>query len=447
MTQTTQAKNGDLHAITHADDSWLRGKLRTLSPLAFSVYGIVAAFATYFAMYAFRKPFAAGTYSGEAFGNVALKDALVIAQVAGYALSKLLGIRFVSELSHAKRALALVLLIAWAELALVLFGVVPVPWRVAAIFLNGLPLGAVWGLVFSFLEGRKTSELLGAGLSCSYIVASGFVKSAGTSVMHSGVSEAWMPAVTGALFLPMFGLAVWMLAQLPPPSISDEAERTTRAPMLAPARKKFLRDYAAGMIVLTVLYLLLTSLRDFRDNYAAEIWSELGYGGKASVFAVPEMWIAFGVMAVLAAIYAIKDNVRALMATHAMMAGGVALIAGSTYLLDIGAISGFSWMIGMGLGMYLAYVPFGCVLFDRMIAATGAVGTAVFMIYVADAAAYAGSVGLVLYKHFGHAGMNKLAFIRVFAYVTAALCLVGFAFSAWYFARRSVRTQSGTIAD
>lgn len=38
-------------------------------------------------------------------------------------------------------------------------------------------------------------------------------------------------------------------------------------------------------------------------------------------------------------------------------------------------------------------VPYGCVLFDRTIAAPRIVAIAVFLIYVRDAVAYGGSVG------------------------------------------------------
>lgn len=69
-------------------------------------------------------------------------------------------------------------------------------------FLNGLPLGMIWGIVFSYLEGRKTTEILGIILCTSFIVSSGVVKSAGMWIMqYWGVSEFWMPVVTGALFL------------------------------------------------------------------------------------------------------------------------------------------------------------------------------------------------------------------------------------------------------
>ncbi|MEW4451247.1 DUF5690 family protein, partial [Bremerella sp. JC817] len=38
------------------------------------------------------------------------------------------------------------------DATLMLFAVVPVHWKVLAIFLNGLPLGMVWGLVVRYLE-------------------------------------------------------------------------------------------------------------------------------------------------------------------------------------------------------------------------------------------------------------------------------------------------------
>src|ERR1044071_4306115 len=231
---------------THAGarlTAWLE---RAPAP-AFAAYAVLAAFSTYFCMYAFRKPFASAKFEGEFFlgTTVALKTAIVISQIIGYACSKYIGIKVCSEVSPARRAVALVTLIAWAELALIAYGLVPNAFKVIAIFFNGLPLGMVWGLVVWYLEGRRTSELLLAGLSCSYIVSSGIVKDIGRGMMEGGgaqwwtrvpliggaiasalgkVSEGWMPAITGLHFLPLFLLAVWMLNQLPGPSESDVAD-------------------------------------------------------------------------------------------------------------------------------------------------------------------------------------------------------------------------------
>ena len=167
---------------------------------AFSFYCIIAAFGTYFCMYAFRKPFTAATYEGLSFFGVGLKTALIAAQVAGYTLSKFLGIKFVSEMSPGRRAIAIIGLILVAELALILFAITPAPWNIVWLFLNGLPLGMIFGLVLGFLEGRKTSEALAAGLCASFILSSGFVKSVGRILIEKyQVDIFWMPFLTGLI--------------------------------------------------------------------------------------------------------------------------------------------------------------------------------------------------------------------------------------------------------
>lgn len=424
-------------AATLGDVSALRRRLQASSPTTFAVYAIGAAFTAYFCMYAFRKPFAAASFEGTLGGVVGLKIALVIAQVVGYALSKFISIKFVSEISPGRRAVALLALIGAAELALLVFAVVPPEGKVIAIFFNGLPLGGVWGLVYGFLEGRRTSELLGAGLSTSYIVASGVVKSVGAKWLAAGVSESWMPFVTGLCFAPLFVLSVWLLRQLPPPSPEDEAARTARKPMRAPERRAFIERFAFGLVTLTGLYMFLTAYRDFRDNFAAEIWSALGWGDEPAVFTASELPVALLVMLALASVYKIKGNRTALLAIHALMGAGTLLIGGATLLFDLGIISGAVWMVALGVGLYLAYVPYGCVLFDRLIAATGAVGTAVFMIYVTDAFGYAGSVGLLLFKNFGGAELSWLDFFRGFSYASALACSAAFVASGLYFAKRT----------
>lgn len=410
--------------------------LRRASPAAFSTYAIVAAFSAYFCMYGFRKPFAVATFAGEGAFGVDLKATLVLSQVLGYTLSKFLGVKLVTELAAGRRAVVLLGLIGFAELALLAFGLLPPAMKPLAIFCNGLPLGAVWGLVYGFLEGRRTSEILGAGLSASYIVASGAVKSVGAWLLAAGISEGWMPFVTGLVFLPPFLGAVWMLSRLPPPTPEDEAARTHRAPMTGAERRAFFARFALGLVALTGLYMLLTAYRDFRDNFAAEIWLAVGQSGKPELFTLSELPVALAVMVGLALLYRIRDNRRALFAVHGVMAAGTLLIGGATLLFDLGMLGAVPWMVLIGCGLYLAYVPYGCMLFDRLIAATGAVGTAVFMIYVTDAFGYAGSIGVLLYKLVGQAELSWLAFFRGFSYVTAVVCTGAFVVSAWYFARR-----------
>ena len=407
----------------------------------FASWAIAAAFSTYFCMYAFRKPFTAIGYDG-AFdlGGLRLdwKTGFVLAQLLGYLSSKFIGIKIISEMSPARRSAAILASLGTAWAALLGFAVAPPGLKMVFIFINGVPLGLVWGLVFGFLEGRKLTELLGAGLSVSYIVASGYVKTVGLYLIKDfNVPEYWMPFVTGGVFVVPLVLAVYALQVLPPPSAEDEAARVKREPMDGAARSSFLRSYAVGLVPLTALYLLLTAYRSFRDDFGAEIFLGLGYSAEPTIFARTETPIAFGVLGVLVSLMFFKSNRSALIAAHVIMGAGTALIGAGTLAWQAGMLSGEWWMIVVGFGMYVAYVPYGCVLFDRMMGALGVVGTAGFMIYVTDACGYLGTFAVYLYKNFGQADLDWVQFFVWFSYITSVLCTVMFAVAGVYFARRS----------
>ena len=394
-------------------------------------------------MYAFRKPFSAAHFEGLSLlgTQIELKTAFVISQVVGYALSKYLGIKFCSEMTRGRRLSMLIGLVAVAEIALLLFAALPPQLKIFALFANGLPLGMVWGLVVWYLEGRRTSELLLAGLSCSFILASGVVKDIGRWLMGDhGVSEFWMPFATGLIFLLPFVISALLLDQLPDPDADDEEARMQRVPMDSALRVSFLRRFFAPLAILFLAYIFLTAYRDFRDNYGVEIFRELGYGGEPGIFTRSEIWVAFGVLVPLALLFCIRDNFLGLLAAFSLMIAGALTMGVSTLLLDSGSLSGLTWMILVGVGSYMAYVPYGSILFDRMIATTHVVGTAVFAIYVADALGYTGSVGVQLYKDLVAGETTRLDFFRTFTYAlsvgSAALILVSAVLIL-----RSTRTQ------
>src|SRR5579862_854044 len=166
-----------------------------------SVMAAISSFGAYTCMYAFRKAFAAGTFTGLQYLHIDYKVWLVIAQIIGYTMSKFYGIKFIAELKPGQRAKYILLLIGIAWLALLLFAIVPAPYNIVFLFINGFPLGLIWGLVFGYLEGRKSTEFMAAILSISLIFASGFIKTIARTLMGSfHVNEYIMPFYTGALF-------------------------------------------------------------------------------------------------------------------------------------------------------------------------------------------------------------------------------------------------------
>ncbi len=424
-----------------ARESAVRRWLRGAPPALFALYGGSAAFLAYSAMYAYRKPFAVAEYAHVAGWGFALdyKVALVIAQIIGYALSKFIGIKLISEFRAEHRATGIMLLTGLSELALIGFALAPPLVGLVALFANGLCLGMIWGLVFGFLEGRRVSEVLGAMLCASFILASGAVKSVGSALMLAGLAnEHWMPAATGLAAAPVLLLSVWALAQLPPPTAEDEAARVRRVPMGAAARMAFLRAHAPMLALLIGIYVLLTAFRDFRDNFAAEIWHELGYAGEASIFTWSELPVAVLVLTALGLLIRVRDNRRALLWNFALIAGGLLLVGLCTLGFQLGWLGAVPWMILLGAGLYLAYTPFNGLLFDRFMAAAGTLGNAAFLIYLADASGYAGSVALLLLRNFGHIAINWIGFLCISAYALCGLGLLalGLAARLWLQDRR-----------
>jgi len=426
--------------LTDVTPDAFRRALSRAHPVIFTLMAGIAGFSTYFAMYAFRKPFTAATYDNVPGWHFLLdyKIAIVVAQVAGYALSKFIGVKVISEIEPRHRARAIIGLVGAAWLALILFALIPAPWNVITLFLNGLPLGMIWGLVYGFMEGRRVSEALAAILCSSFVVASGVGKSVGVWLMQAWhVDRFWMPTVTGALFMPLLLVSVWVLSALPPPNEGDEAERVRRQPMNAAQRGAFLKAYAPGLFAIVLAYVLLTAFRDYRDNFAAEIWTAVGYGGRAGIFSASELPVAVISLTVMGAVIAFRDNRRALMVIHGLVAGGCALVGLSTLAFQTHLISPLTWMILAGSGLYMAYNPINAVLFDRLVAVSGRMGTAGFLIYVADSAGYLGSVAVLLWRNFGQAALDWLQFFVLGAYVTSVVGVAGTVFAAIYFLRRS----------
>src|SRR5882757_1071951 len=261
-------------------------------------WALIAAFGTYFCMYGFRKPYTAATYSDVVFFGIDYKFLLIIAQTIGYVIAKWVGIKIVSEIKPTQRVKAILGLILFAELMLLLFGIVPRPWNIVCLLLNGLPLGVIFGLVLGFLEGRKNTEALVAGLCASFIVSDGVSKSVGKMLLDNGVTENWMPFFDGLFFLVPTLLFIAMLNYVPLPSPADIASRSERTPMKAKARWDFFMKYAPGLASIILIYLLVTLLRSVRADFAPELWKGLGYPQTPAVFTQSELWVSFGVVTI-----------------------------------------------------------------------------------------------------------------------------------------------------
>lgn len=428
-------------------ESWIGRYLAGANPTVFSAYCIVAAFGVYFCMYAFRKPFTAATYEDTVWLGIGFKTILVAAQVAGYTLSKFIGIKVVSEMPAKYRAVTILVLIGIAEFALLMFAVTPVPWNFIWLFVNGLPLGMVFGLVLGFLEGRKVTESLSAGLCASFIVASGSVKSVGRMLIQNYQVDAyWMPFLTGLIFVVPLLVCVWLLAQIPAPSKADEVERSKRVPMNGKNRWAFFRRHSIGLIGLLSIYVLLTIVRSIRDDFAVEIWQELGVSDEPDVYARSEFWVMIGVVVINGLSIVIKNNRVAFLSAIGLLCVGFAIVLGAVFGHQLDMLSAMQFMVLLGLGMYIPYVAFHTTVFERMIAAFRETGTIGYLMYLADAIGYLGYVAVMIFRNTTSGEVDFLN-LMIWCAVTVSVLstAITFALGVYYF--RTVPTETPVAAS
>lgn len=159
---------------------------------------------SYSLVYALRKPFTAAEFEGLTVAGMDYKIVVSIIQLIGYVCAKLFGIKYISELQPQNRLKFIIGSAALSEASLLAFGLLPLPYNIVALFFNGLSLGCMWGVIFSFLEGRRTTDILASIMGVSMALSSGVAKSLGLYALNQlHVSEFWMPALVGGLAFPL----------------------------------------------------------------------------------------------------------------------------------------------------------------------------------------------------------------------------------------------------
>jgi len=398
-------------------------------------WALIAAFGTYFCMYGFRKPYTAATYSNAFFFGIDYKFLLIIAQTIGYVAAKWAGIKIVSEIKPENRIKMLLGLIFLAELMLLCFGVIPRPWNVICLLLNGLFLGMVFGLILGFLEGRRNTEALIAGLCASFIVSDGVSKSVGKMLLDNGVTENWMPFFAGVIFLVPTLIFITMLSYVPPPTAADVATRSARTPMQAQARWQFFKKYAPGLVGISLVYLFETLLRSIRADFAPELWRDLGYHQTPVLFTQSELIVSFGVTIVNGLTIFILNHYRAFRFSLLNCFVGFAIILFAVCGLNYG-LGKFPFMILMGLGVYIPYVAVHTTIFERLIAITKERANIGFLMYLVDSVGYTGYIILMLFRYATPPGESILS---IFLKICICLGIAGAAiiiFCTGYFKKK-----------
>ncbi|MFT3846693.1 MAG: DUF5690 family protein [Lacibacter sp.] len=408
-----------------------------------TLFAALITFLSYTVVYAYRKPFTIASYYEIVYYGIQYQTWLIICQGVGYMLSKFYGIRFISELKRFGRWKTSLTLVGVSWLSLFFFAVVPPLTGLFFLVINGFCLGFMWGVVFSYAEGRRTTDFIGSVMAVSFIFAGGFTRSVGKWLLVEwNVAEKWMPFLTGLLFIVPFTFLIFLLERIPSPDADDVANRTERISMSNDDRRVIFRFFGKGLFLVTVVYIFLTVIRDLRDNFMTQIWSELGYTNDYSIYTKTETIITITVLVLISFVVLIRRNIQAFRLIHFLIFLGFLLTGISSLLFMTDFIPGAIWMQFTGMGLYMAYIPFNCIFFERMIGAFHVKGNAGFLMYVADAFGYLGSMLVMISKELFHFTNGWVSFYSSASLWCAVMGAGGMLFSLFYFNRRYYSIRS-----
>lgn len=424
----------------------LRALKNNMPDWMFVLWAGGTALLSYSLVYALRKPFTAAEFNGLEVAGMDYKIIVSIIQLIGYVCAKLLGIKFISELKPGNRLKFIIGSAALSEASLLAFGLLPAPYNIFALFFNGLSLGCMWGVIFSFLEGRRTTDILASIMGVSMALSSGVAKSLGLYALHQlHVSEFWMPALIGAFAFPLLCLMGWMMTKFPAPTAADIASRTKRVTLNGQQRWQLFVRFMPLLVMLFGANLLLTVQRDIKEDFIVCIIDVSTVSSWA--FAYLDSVATLVLLAAFALLSAVGNHLRALCLILIMSAIGMGVIA---FLGAESAAIGLpttAWLFLQTLCIDIAYLSFQTIFFERFIACFKVKGNVGFFIITIDFVGYLGTLALLLFKEFRAPHIDWTSFYNSMSVYIGVICCIAFICSIIYIIHRDYKVTGVKVVS
>lgn len=322
-----------------------------------------------------------------------------MAQITGYALSKWFGIGLIGNMKRTSRLPLLILLLGSATVPLLFLSLLPPLGQVFCMLVSGFPLGLVYGVVFSWIEGRRFTEILGAILACTFVFSSGLVKSIALYLTEvTRWSEMEIPGVMALMSLAVSLPFIYVLNRTDLPDEEDVKHRLERTAADKSTRKSIFKGLGFPLVLWIIAYFMLTLIRDLRDNFGAEILKEQS-NLKPGVFLGMETPASLILLFMISLIGLIKRHDQAIQTINYISMAGLFMLIIATLSFLNGGLDTELWLFLVGIGCYLGYILLNISLFDRVVSISGFAANAGFLLYIADAWGYLGSVAMTLVRY------------------------------------------------
>ena len=282
-----------------------------------------------------------------------------------------------------------------AEASLILFGLLPAPYNIGAMFLNGLSLGCMWGIIFSFIEGRRMTDILASLLGVSMVISSGTAKSM----------------------------------------------KSKRETLNGKQRWDIFKNFMPFLTLLFIANVVLTILRDIKEDFLVKIIDVSQYS--SWMFAQVDSVVTIIILVIFGLMVFVRSNLKALSILLGLIIISMVVMVVVSFGYEQLQLNAIVWLFIQSLCLYLAFLTFQTIFFDRFIACFKIRGNVGFFIAMNDFLGYTGTVIVLAVKEFFSPDINWTTFYNLMAGYVGVICFVAFVCSFIYLHQRYRRENYG----
>ncbi len=261
------------------------------------------------------------------------------------------------------------------------------------------------------------------------------------------VSEFWMPALIGAVALPLLAGLGYILDHLPKPTAEDKALRVERVTLNKQQRWNLFRSFAPILTLLFFANLFLTVLQDVKEDFLVKIIDVNAAGlspvgirqsGRCSHTDYPSHFRHPGSDE--------KPHQSTFRSIDPLVIAGAITLSTVAFNYHTLQLSPLVWLFIQSLCLYFSYLSFQTIFFDRFIACFRIKGNVGFFIAMVDSIGYTGTVVvLVVKKNVSNPDLNWLEFYNTMAGTVGIVCTFAFTLAMIYLTQKYRKGKQGEI--
>ena len=194
------------------------------------------------------------------------------------------------------------------------------------------------------------------------------------------------------------------------------------------------KNFMPFLTMLFVANIAIVVLRDIKEDFLVNIIDMSGYS--PWLFTQIDSVVTLTILAIFGLMVLVKDNFKALSVLYGLIITGMMVMAFVSFGQERMGLSPVTWLFLQSLCLYMAYLTFQTIFFDRFIACFKIRGNVGFFIVLTDFLGYTGTILVLVLKEFVGTRLDWAVFYNQLAGYVGIFCCATFVASFVYLRQR-----------